>query len=81
MLSKPLEALWYLNRKKPGIKGPYAFGSFHSLGEFISMSCYEVMFIFSLIYSSFVNRPIRYNTKHKIPPLKYMTDKYLIKHF
>lgn len=45
------------------------------------MSCYEVMFIFSLIYSSFVNRPIRYNTKHKMPQLKYMTDKDLIKHF
>lgn len=39
------------------------------------MSCYEVMFIFSLIYSSFVNRPIRYNTKHKMPQLKYMRDK------
>lgn len=45
------------------------------------MSCYEVMFIFSLIYSSFVNRPIRYNTKHKMPQLKYMRDKDLIKHF
>lgn len=45
------------------------------------MSCYEVMLIFSLMYSSFVNRPIRYNIKHKIPQLKYMTDKGLIKHF
>lgn len=39
------------------------------------MSCYEVMFIFPLLCSSFVNRPIRHNIKHKIPQLKYMTDK------
>lgn len=45
------------------------------------MSRYEVMFIFFLIYSSFVDRPIRCNTRHKIPQLKYMRDKDLIKHF
>lgn len=45
------------------------------------MSCYEVMLIFLLMYSSFVNRPIRYNIEQKIPQLKYMTDKDLIKHF
>lgn len=45
------------------------------------MPCYEVMFIFSLLYSSFLNRPIGYNIKHKIPQLKYTRDKNLITHF
>lgn len=55
-------------------------GAFIILDSYL-MSCYEVMLIFSLIYSSFLNRPIRYNIKHKIPQLKYTRDKDLIKQF